>query len=110
MMGIDPSLLDDACADDVAFAKALLAEENVLMLPGTAFCIPNYLRIVFSAPKDKLAEAFDRLEAFCRRHLRPEAAAALTAAAATGGATSGSGAAASAAPSAAGVAAAGASA
>lgn len=81
MMGIDPTLLDDACADDYAFAKALLDEENVLMLPGTAFQIPNYLRIVFSAPKDKLAEAFDRLEAFCRRHLRPEAAARLSGAA-----------------------------
>ena len=32
------------------------------------FHFPGYFRIVFTPPKDKLAEAYDRLEAFCAAH------------------------------------------
>jgi tyrosine aminotransferase len=55
-------------ASDVEFAQALLAEENVFVLPGTCFCCPNFCRIVFCAPKEKLSEAFDRMVNFCARH------------------------------------------
>ena len=54
--------------DDVVFTQRLLAEENVLMLPGTAFNIPHFVRLVFCAPLDKLGEALDRTAAFCARH------------------------------------------
>jgi tyrosine aminotransferase len=67
MTGIETSHFKDV-ADDVDFAKMLLAEENVLVLPGSAFSVPNFVRIVFCAPKDKLKEAFDRIAHFCAVH------------------------------------------
>lgn len=62
--------------DDVVFTQRLLAEENVLMLPGAAFNIPHFVRLVFCAPLDKLGEALDRTAAFCARHRAPAADAA----------------------------------
>lgn len=59
--------------DDVAFSQALLAEENVFVLPGTCFNMRNFCRVVFCAPLDRLHEAFDRMEAFCTRHRVPAA-------------------------------------
>jgi 6-phosphogluconolactonase len=35
--------------------------------------MPNYLRVVFCAPQPVLADAFDRLAAFCARHRAPVA-------------------------------------
>ena len=55
---------------DVEFAKRLLAEESVLVLPGTCFHAPGYLRIVITVPQDELEEAWNRLEDFCERHSR----------------------------------------
>lgn len=54
--------------DDVELAQALLAEENVFVLPGQCFTMPGYCRIVYCAPKMHLAQAMDRLEAFLLRH------------------------------------------
>jgi hypothetical protein len=54
--------------DDVEFSQRLLQEENIVVLPGQCFGISGFIRVVFAPPHDKLAEAFDRLEAFCRRH------------------------------------------
>jgi tyrosine aminotransferase len=85
--------------NDVDFAEALLAEENVFVLPGTCFTMPRYCRcacvrhltahptpsdpsalplprIVFTAPAAKLCDAFDRLEHFVVRHAADPAAAA----------------------------------
>jgi len=67
MLGITPSHFSDI-ADDVEFSRLLLAEENVFLLPGAAFGIPDYCRIVFCAPKERLGEAADRIAAFCSRH------------------------------------------
>lgn len=53
--------------DDVAFAGALLAEESVVILPGQCFQYPGYFRVVFAAPVHILEEAWDRIEAFCKR-------------------------------------------
>jgi tyrosine aminotransferase len=61
---------DDETFTDVEFAKRLLAEESVLVLPGTCFHAPGYLRIVITVPEDELEEAWNRLEAFCERHSR----------------------------------------
>lgn len=70
MMGIDVSRFSEASGitDDVAFCKMLLNEENVFLLPGAAFGIPMFARIVFCAPKEQLGAACDRIEDFCRRH------------------------------------------
>jgi tyrosine aminotransferase len=68
MIGIDPEAFDESITDDTTFCQALLEEEYVFMLPGQCFRMPNFARVVFSAPKDKLADAYDRIEAFVRRH------------------------------------------
>lgn len=60
--------------DDIDFAQKLLSEENVFVLPGTAFNIPYYCRIVFCAPSDKLEDAFNRINDFCLRHAKSSTA------------------------------------
>ncbi|CAK4077192.1 unnamed protein product [Aphanomyces euteiches] len=68
MCGIDTARLD--IKDDLDFTQKLLGEEAVLVLPGQCFQIPNFFRVVFSAPQDKLAEAYDRIKNFCARHTK----------------------------------------
>jgi tyrosine aminotransferase len=67
MIRFDPSVYADI-PDDVEMAKLLMSEESVAVLPGSVFGIANYFRIVFCPSEVKLAEAFDRMEAFCTRH------------------------------------------
>lgn len=67
MIGIDPSRFRDI-GDDVEFTQKLLTEESVFLLPGQAFKMVNFARIVFSPPLEKLSIAYDRIEAFCKRH------------------------------------------
>ena len=50
---------------DIAWTKALLAETNVFMLPGTLFGAPGFVRIVAAAPIEVLREAWDRIQEFC---------------------------------------------
>lgn len=47
MIGIDPTAFKDI-ADDLEFTQKLLTEESVFMLPGQAFMMPMFARIVFS--------------------------------------------------------------
>lgn len=47
MIGIDTAAFKDI-ADDVDFTQKLLTEESVFMLPGQAFRMPMFARIVFS--------------------------------------------------------------
>lgn len=54
-------------ADDLEFAKTLRTEESVFVLPGQCFQAPNYVRIVFCAPKTILEEATKRICEFCAR-------------------------------------------
>lgn len=56
--------------NDMDFSQALLTEQSVFVLPGTAFRAPGFFRIVYCAPGPALDEAFDRIRAFCRRHHR----------------------------------------
>lgn len=56
MIGIDCSKFKDI-SDDKEFALKLLNEESVFVLPGSVFGMPNFFRIVFCAPQDKLAES-----------------------------------------------------
>lgn len=67
MIGIDSSKFKDI-ADDMEFTQKLLDEEHVFMLPGSCFGMKGFARIVFSAPKDKLSDAYDRIERFCKAH------------------------------------------
>lgn len=67
MVRFDPAVLTDL-ADDAALVDRLLTEEAVFVLPGACFGAPNFFRVVFAGPRDKLADAFDRIDAFCTRH------------------------------------------
>ncbi|GAQ85880.1 tyrosine aminotransferase [Klebsormidium nitens] len=57
-----------AFESDVEFARELLQEEAVVLLPGTAFGAVGWLRVVFVAPLSILERVWDRVEAFCDRH------------------------------------------
>ncbi|PPQ34672.1 pyridoxal phosphate-dependent aminotransferase [Rhodopila globiformis] len=52
--------------DDEAFALALLAEEGVAAVHGTAFCYPGYFRMSYAAATDKLHDACTRIQRFCQ--------------------------------------------
>ncbi|OWZ14532.1 Tyrosine aminotransferase [Phytophthora megakarya] len=54
--------------DDFDLTQKLLDEESVFVLPGQCFGMTNYFRIVFSAPHEILADAYNRLAEFCSRH------------------------------------------
>lgn len=68
MVGVDMEKMSADLHDDVSFAQRLLEEESVFVLPGQCFGKPNYFRIVTCPPLPKLAEAYDRIAAFCERH------------------------------------------
>lgn len=67
MVRLVPGRLPGIGSDDVALAGALLQEESVAVLPGRCFRAPGFFRVVFAAPAEVLEEAWDRIEAFCRR-------------------------------------------
>ncbi len=58
--------------DDLDFCQKLLAEENVLLLPGRAFGLNNFTRVVFCGPEEIIHEASQRISEFCDRHARKE--------------------------------------
>jgi aspartate aminotransferase len=49
---------------DIDFADALLSEAEVATVPGTAFGLPNHLRLSFAIDLDSLKEASDRIIKF----------------------------------------------
>ena len=55
-------------ADDLEFSKKLLEEENVFILPGSAFGVPNVFRVVYCSPERILDVAAHRIADFCLRH------------------------------------------
>jgi aspartate/methionine/tyrosine aminotransferase len=58
--------------DDVEFAKGLLAEEAVMVLPGTVFRADGFVRIVTAKGEEKLTEAMNRFVSFCERNAKKE--------------------------------------
>ena len=52
------------------FAWRLLEEEEVAVVPGTAFgaCGEGFVRASYATAYEKLEEALNRLESFMRRH------------------------------------------
>lgn len=67
MVRINPSKFKDI-PNDVEFARLLVAEELVVVLPATIFQCPNFVRLVICPPPDKLREAVKRIDEFCKRH------------------------------------------
>lgn len=69
MCRIQPNFFRDIDDDDVAFARLLLEEESVVVLPGQCFEVRGYFRVVFAAPVATLNSAWDRIEEFCVRRM-----------------------------------------
>uniref|UniRef100_A0A1I8B7A6 Tyrosine aminotransferase n=1 Tax=Meloidogyne hapla TaxID=6305 RepID=A0A1I8B7A6_MELHA len=67
MVGFDPSLF----GDETKFVCGLISEESVYCLPGSAFSLPNWFRLVLAFPNETTTEACERIAAYCNRHLRP---------------------------------------
>ena len=57
--------------DDVTFCNRLLDEAHVVCVPGSAFGEHGggFMRLAYTAKKDRLAEGLERLHDFCRAHL-----------------------------------------
>ncbi len=64
-----PSVARSGMADD-EFAEALLSEEEVAVVPGSAFGASGtgYVRMVYATAYEKIEEALNRMERFMRRH------------------------------------------
>mmetsp|Transcript_3978 Transcript_3978/g.11522 ORF Transcript_3978/g.11522 Transcript_3978/m.11522 type:complete len:157 (-) Transcript_3978:378-848(-) len=65
---VDLSLESLDIADDMEFSSLLLKEENVFVLPGSAFGVPNVFRVVFCAAPEVLNVSALRIAEFCERH------------------------------------------
>jgi len=65
-----PRVTDATGLDETAFAEALLAEERVGVVPGTAFgrSGAGHVRVCYAAAYDEIVEAMDRIERFVDRH------------------------------------------
>ncbi|XWS52107.1 hypothetical protein CRYUN_Cryun11dG0038700 [Craigia yunnanensis] len=57
-------------SDDIDFCFRLAKEESVIIIPGTAVGLKNWLRITFAADPHSLKEALGRLKSFCKRHTK----------------------------------------
>lgn len=69
MVKLNLSLLDDI-SDDIDFCFKLAKEESVIILPGTAVGLKDWLRITFAADPSSLEEAFRRIKSFYKRHAK----------------------------------------
>ncbi|CAN1845530.1 Probable aminotransferase TAT2 [Linum perenne] len=69
MMKLNLSMLEDI-SDDIDFCFKLAKEESVIILPGTAVGLPNWLRITFAADPASLEQGLARLKSFCERHTK----------------------------------------
>ncbi|KAK7342712.1 hypothetical protein VNO80_25668 [Phaseolus coccineus] len=69
MVKLNLSLLEDI-SDDIDFCFKLAKEESVIILPGTAVGLKDWLRITFAADPSPLGEGMRRIKSFCQRHAR----------------------------------------
>uniref|UniRef100_A0A0E0JYU1 Aminotransferase class I/classII large domain-containing protein n=1 Tax=Oryza punctata TaxID=4537 RepID=A0A0E0JYU1_ORYPU len=67
MVKLDLSYLDDF-HDDMDFCCRLAKEESVIVLPGIALGLKNWVRITFAIDIPSLADALERIKSFCQRH------------------------------------------
>lgn len=68
MIQININNLQETIKDDADFAKKLLEEENLFLLPGQCFNMPNFIRLVICPPEETIREAFQRFSLFCSRY------------------------------------------
>ncbi|XP_062105946.1 tyrosine aminotransferase-like [Humulus lupulus] len=71
MVKLNVSLLDDI-NDDLEFCIKLVQEESVIVMPGVALGMKNWLRITFAIEPSLLEDGLQRIEAFCQRHAKKQ--------------------------------------
>ncbi|KAL2944415.1 putative aminotransferase TAT2 [Bienertia sinuspersici] len=67
MVKLNLSILKDI-NDDIDFCFKLAKEESVVILPGVAVGMKDWLRITFAVEPASLEEAIRRINSFCHRH------------------------------------------
>ncbi|CAB9509207.1 Bifunctional aspartate aminotransferase and glutamate/aspartate-prephenate aminotransferase [Seminavis robusta] len=70
ILRIHVSKFGPAIQSDLDFSSLLLQEENVFVLPGIAFGVPGFFRVVFCGPATVLEQATKRIQCFCERHFQ----------------------------------------
>jgi len=71
MVKLNLSLLEDI-NDDMEFCLKLAKEESVIVLPGAALGMKNWLRITYAIEPSTVEEGFRRIQAFCERHAKKQ--------------------------------------
>ncbi|MBA0738863.1 hypothetical protein Gogos_012179 [Gossypium gossypioides] len=71
MVKLNLSMLEDI-NDDMDFCLKLAEEESVIVLPGIAVGLKNWLRITFAIEPSLLQEGLGRIKGFCQRHAKKQ--------------------------------------
>ncbi|OAY35301.1 nicotianamine aminotransferase 1 [Manihot esculenta] len=71
MAKLNLSLLEDI-KDDMDFCLKLAKEESVIVLPGIAVGLKNWLRITFAIEPSSLEDGLGRMKSFCERHAKKQ--------------------------------------
>ncbi|KAK6241717.1 Aminotransferase [Theobroma cacao] len=71
MVKLNVSLLEDI-DDDMDFCLKLAREESVIVLPGVAVGLKNWLRITFAVEPSTLEEGLGRIKTFYNRHMKQQ--------------------------------------
>ncbi|KAL5998867.1 Nicotianamine aminotransferase 1 [Asimina triloba] len=69
MVKLDLSILPDIL-DDVEFCCKLAKEESLIICPGSAVGLRDWLRITIAVEPSSLEEGLQRLKSFCQRHAK----------------------------------------
>ncbi|KAL6507439.1 hypothetical protein OROGR_023634 [Orobanche gracilis] len=69
MMKLNMSILE-GIEDELDFCCKLAKEESVILLPGTALGLKNWVRVTFSTEPSYIDDAFGRIRAFYARHAK----------------------------------------
>ncbi|CAL5403729.1 unnamed protein product [Camellia sinensis] len=71
MAKLNLSILEDI-KDDVDFCIKLATEESVVVLPGVAVGMKNWVRVTFAVEPSSLEDGLGRIKAFCLRHAKKQ--------------------------------------
>ncbi|XP_071691329.1 nicotianamine aminotransferase 1-like [Rutidosis leptorrhynchoides] len=70
MVKLNLSAFNDV-VDDTDFCMKLAKEETMVLFPGNAVCLKNWVRVSFATDPAVLEDAIGRLKQFCLRHAKP---------------------------------------